>query len=217
MKTLAIEFSSNQRSVAVLADGPVCGEAVETATRETHAFGLIEQAFAKAKMEREEIQCLAIGLGPGSYTGIRSALALAQGWQLGRPVQLIGISSVECLAAEAQTKGLSGKINIIIDAQRNEFHLAVYNISITGNRELEPLRLAAMDEVRARYEAGELVAGPDVDRWFKNGIVVFPGAAVLGRLAGDRAGSMAGEQLEPIYLRETSFVKAPAARVLPSN
>jgi tRNA threonylcarbamoyladenosine biosynthesis protein TsaB len=217
MKTLAIEFSSDQRSVAVLADGRVCGAAVETATRETHAFGLIEQALAEAKMEREQMESLAVGLGPGSYTGIRSALALAQGWQLARPVKLIGISSVECLAAEAQTKELSGKINIIIDAQRNEFHLAVYNISITGNREMESLRLATMDEVRARYEAGELIAGPEVDRWFKNGKVLFPGAAVLGRLAGNRTGSVVGEKLEPIYLRETTFIKAPPARVLPSH
>jgi tRNA threonylcarbamoyl adenosine modification protein YeaZ len=217
MKTLAIEFSTNQRSVAVLAGERVCGATVETATRETHAFGLIEQAFAEAKMEREQIECLAIGLGPGSYTGIRSALALAQGWQLARPVKLVGISSVECLAAEAQTKGLSGKINIIIDAQRNEFHLAVYNISITGNREMESLKLATMDEVRMRYEAGELMAGPEVDRWFKNGKVLFPGAAVLGRLAGNRTGSMVGEKLEPIYLRETTFVKAPPVRVLPSH
>src|SRR5437879_6073056 len=104
MKTLAIEFSTDQRSVAVLEDENVRGAAMETATRETHAFALIEQALEQAGMQREEIECLAIGIGPGSYTGIRVAIAIAQGWQLARPIQLAGVSSVESLVFEAQQK-----------------------------------------------------------------------------------------------------------------
>ena len=53
-------------------------------------------------MQIEEIDCLAIGIGPGSYTGIRAAISIAQAWQLARSVNLLSISSVDCLAAAAQ-------------------------------------------------------------------------------------------------------------------
>ncbi|MDB6123398.1 MAG: hypothetical protein JWQ71_2391 [Pedosphaera sp.] len=217
MKILAIEFSTDQRSVAALVDGRVCGTAMETATRATHAFALIDQVLAEAKLEREEIECLAIGLGPGSYTGIRAALALAQGWQLARPIKLIGVSSVECLATEAQEKGWFGKVNIAIDAQRNEIYLAGFNLSITDRLEVEPLRLVTLDQAQSQYNAGEIMVGPEVNRWFKSGRALVPNAAVLGRLASSRTDFTPGEQLEPIYLRETTFVKAPPPRVLPTD
>jgi len=64
---------------------------------------------------------LAVGLGPGSYTGIRVALSIAQGWQLAGGVKLLGLSSVECVAAQAQAEKISGRVNVLIDAQRNDF------------------------------------------------------------------------------------------------
>src|SRR5438876_225742 len=107
MKILALEFSSAQRSVALVVDGQVRGRAQETGTRESRALSLIETALAAAGLERENVDCLAIGLGPGSYTGIRSAIALAQGWQLARGTKILGISSVESLAAQARTDAIA--------------------------------------------------------------------------------------------------------------
>jgi tRNA threonylcarbamoyladenosine biosynthesis protein TsaB len=216
MKILAVEFSSEQRSVAIWADGAVRGSASETATRATHAIGLIEQALAQAGLKREQLDCLAVGLGPGSYTGIRAAIALAQGWQLARPVKLLGLSSVECLAAEARAKDWHGRVNFVIDAQRNELYLARYEINPQSAVELEPLKLASLDEVRSRVASGEMVAGPEVTRWFPQGRTLIPEAVTLARLAATRADFVAGESLEPIYLRETNFVKAPLPR-FPGN
>jgi tRNA threonylcarbamoyladenosine biosynthesis protein TsaB len=212
MKILAVEFSSEQRSVAIWADGAVRGSAGETATRATHAIALIEQALAQAGLKREQLDCLAVGLSPGSYTGIRAAIALAQGWQLARPVKLLGLTSIECLVAEARAAGWNGRVNFVIDAQRNELYLARYDISPQSAAELEPLKLASLEEVRSRIAAGEMVAGPEVTRWFPQGRTLVPEAATLARLAETRTDFVAGESLEPIYLRETNFVKAPPPR-----
>ena len=135
MKILAIEFSTAQRSVAVVLDGQVRGRTQETGTRETRALSLIETALNAAGLERENIDCLAVGLGPGSYTGIRCAIALAQGWQLARGTKILGISSVESLAAQAQMERIHGHVNILVDAQRSEFYLARYEVSAAGYRE----------------------------------------------------------------------------------
>ena len=219
MKILALEFSSPQRSAAVLQDQPeagplVLGQAIETGARTTNVLGLVEEALREAQFERAEVECLAVGLGPGSYTGIRLAIALAQGWQLARPVKLLGISTADCLAAEAQAGGILGRAHVVIDAQRNEFYLASYDLSAVGWCETERLHLATLPEVQAQQQAGGTVIGPEVTRWFPGSRVLFPHAATLARLARNRTDFIPGEALAPIYLRETQFVKAPRPRTL---
>jgi len=224
MKILALEFSSRQRSVAIVqaaagaASFPELREVVETGERAVPALGMIESALHDIGLEREQIDCVAVGLGPGSYTGIRAAIALAQGWQLASPggrVKLLGVSSAECIAANARADAVSGRAAIVIDAQRGEFYLADYELTAHGWREVAPLRLASPGEVQAREVGGALVVGPDVTKWFPNGRVIYPRAAILGQIAGNRTDFIPGEKMEPIYLRETAFVKAPPPRALP--
>ena len=208
MTILALEFSSEQRSVALARDGIVLSEAVETGGyRVTNAFGLIEKVLATAEMSRDGIEVVAVGLGPGSYTGIRAAIALAQGWQLARAVKLLGISSAECLAAQAQAGKIFGRVNVVIDAQRGEFYLAGWEISESARAEVSPLKIVAGTEIEARKTAGEVCVGPEMER------ILFPSAAMVARLAAGRTDYVAGEKLEPVYLREVSFVKAPAGRI----
>ena len=221
MKILALEFSSPQRSVAVVQErtdaGPFClGEAIETGAGSTNVLGLVEQALRQAQTKRAQIECLVVGLGPGSYNGIRLAIALAQGWQLARPVKLLGISTAECLAAEAQAEGILGRVQVVIDAQRNEFYLAGYELNAEAQREVEPLHLATLPDVQARQQTGGILIGPEVANWFPGSRVLFPRAATLGHLARGRTGFVPGERLEPIYLRATQFVKAPPPRIVPS-
>ena len=62
MKILALEFSSQQRSVAVTDDADVLSE-ITTDQLKTGPLILIEQALEQAQIDREEIQCLALGIG----------------------------------------------------------------------------------------------------------------------------------------------------------
>ena len=214
MTILALEFSSPQRSVAVLrTDGSaIAAEVVEAGGRGSNAFGMIEQTLAEAKIEREQIDMLAVGLGPGSYTGIRAAISLAQGWQLARGVKLLGISSAECLAAQAQTEKVLGRISVVIDAQRNELYLATYEITPDGWREIASLKISTPAEVQSQAGADGILIGAEATRWFPGGRIIFPRAAALAELAARRNNFVSGEKLEPIYLRETNFVKATPAR-----
>ena len=212
MKIWALEFSSVERSAAVFADGSVRGAASETGGRDVKALGLVESALRAAQCEREEIGCVAVGLGPGSYTGIRAAIALAQGWALVHPVKLLGVSSADCLAAQAQAAGWFGRVNIVMDAQRQEFYLASYEVSPTGWSLAKPFHLLTDDEEKARRQRGEMFAGPEVkgagDR------ILFPEATTLARLAAGRTDFVSGENLEPVYLRVANFVKAPPTRIV---
>jgi tRNA threonylcarbamoyladenosine biosynthesis protein TsaB len=222
MTILAFEFSSPQRSVAIVRPGArkdsgVVSEAIESGPHPAGGMVMAEEALRSANLEREQVERVAVGLGPGSYTGIRAAIALAQGWCLGRDVKLIGISSAECVAAQARTEAVTGRVRVVIDAQRDEFYLARYEIDEHGCRVIDALKLAAASEVRALEQAGEVLIGPEVTRWFPSGRIIFPRASTLGELALARRDFVAGEKLEPIYLRQTTFVKAPPSRVLPER
>lgn len=149
MKILALEFSSEQRSVALVEDGRVLGEARESAGKHTHAFALIEAALAQARIEREQVDCIAVGLGPGSYMGTRIAIAVAQGWQLARGIKTAGISSADALARQSDKR-----------------------------------------------DSG------------------FPEARTIAIIAAEQQCFVAADKLEPIYLRQTSFVKAPPSRTI---
>lgn len=204
MTILALEFSSLRRSVALARGGEVLAEAVTQSTgRGTDAFGLIEQALSQAKLAREAVEVIAVGLGPGSYTGIRAAIAVAQGWQLARDVALLGVCSVEGLALQAQADGITGLINLVIDAQRGEFYLSRWKISGSQREEVEPLKIVSGAEIAARQAVGAILAGPEAQRQ------LFPSASTVAQLAAGRKDYIPGESLEPIYLRETTFVKAP--------
>ncbi len=220
MRILAIEFSSEQRSAALVecqeGRSPQClGETIETGERSTQAVSLVESALREAQVEREQVDRIAVGLGPGSYTGIRLAIAFIQGWQLASGVQTLGLGSAECLVAEAHLSGVRGPVAVVIDAQRNEFYLAGYGLGEQGWKETEPLHLATEQNVRDAEQQGKLVIGPEVTRWFAHGRRFFPRAATLGAWACGRNDFVAGEDLRPIYLRATSFVKAPPSRPLP--
>ena len=127
-------------------------------------------------------------------------------------MKLLGVSSAEAVAEQARAEKILGRVSVVIDAQRNEFYLAAYEISADGWREIEPLRILTRAEVESRAGAKEILIGPEVTRWFPNGRMVFPRAAMLGQLALNRNDFAAGDKLEPIYLRETTFVKAPPSR-----
>lgn len=204
MTILALEFSSHQRSVAVSRGESILSEARETGEHGMGAFAMIEKALARAKVELEEVDTIAVGLGPGSYTGIRGAIALAQGWQLARGAHTIGVSSVAAIAAQVRIEWLFGRVHIVVDAQRQEFYLATYEINETSATEIAPLKILPRAEVQRRTENGEIVVGPDAETF--KGLAIFPGAADVARLAASGI-VLPGDKLEPIYLRETNFIK----------
>lgn len=200
----------------MLGEQGVQAEVVDTGGPGVPALGMIEGALQAAGLEREQIECVAIGVGPGSYTGIRAAIALAQGWQLAAAVKLLAISSAECVAAQACAEGVSGPVLVAIDAQRGEFYRAGFLLRPEGVVETERLRLVSRGAIEAEAQArGQAVLGPEARKWFPTARDVFPRAAVLAALAAGRSEFLPGEKIEPIYLRETTFVKAPPPRIVP--
>jgi tRNA threonylcarbamoyladenosine biosynthesis protein TsaB len=199
MKILALEFSSEHRGVAVTNGEELLGQALETTGRETHPFTLIRAALEQARCSREEIQRLVVGLGPGSYNGIRTALAVAQGWHLARGLELGGVASVDSLAEALRQRGVRGRIQVSVDAQRGEFYLAPFELDSSRATALAELRIVQRAAIEALLADGEPVYGPPAPQGPTGVQTAYPSAAALARLAVERFAPCAPEQLEPLF------------------
>lgn len=221
MNLLALEFSSAWHGVAVVSARNEAVRVVGTAENQPVAGGarpltLVQRALEAAGLQRADLDALAVGLGPGSYTGIRRILALAQGWHLARRIPVFGVSSVEACAVVAWQERLRGSVVIVVDAQRGELYAALYELDEAGCREVIPLQIVSVAEARALAEThSAVIVGPEAPRWFAEGRVLFPSAAAVGMLAVGRSTVTAPEHLEPIYLRAARFAKATVVRPLP--
>ena len=207
MTCLALEFSTDRRSVSVTRGNEVLAEVIHQGTQRTPILTLIDSALRQSGLGRRQVDRLVVGLGPGSYTGIRLAISTAQGWQLALGTPTVGVSSLEAMAVALSSE--SGPILLAVDAQRSEFAVALAE----RGRLLEPVRLVSLQSLREQVEAGQRLAGPEVVRLIPEALEIYPHASILARLS-ESVSPIPAETLVPIYLREANFVKAPPSRVV---
>lgn len=214
MKILALELSSSRRSVAAwdatIPDRPPCVAVSPQGSdpRRSEAFSLIRQALEESGLQPGEIECIAVGVGPGSYTGIRAAISIAQGWSAGRPIRLIPVRGVDILAAMAHAAGIRGRIRLAFDAQRGEAYACQLQLNDNGPVQQDELRLMSVEELRALSPEGSPTMGPDLDTLMPEARPLHPDAGQMARLAATTPVSAQAGDLTPIYLREVQFIKA---------
>ncbi len=218
MTILSLEFSAAIRSVAVWIAGTDAIAQIIVTDRDhgpsrIHPLTLIAEALHRSSLKASNVDLIAVGLGPGSYTGIRSAIAVAQGWMLGTSIKAAGISSVHCIAEQALSGGMLGGFHVVVDAQRDEFYVADYESDGGTVRVRKELRI--LTRIETSRLASPLV-GPDLTASGLIGTAISPCAGFVARIAKKQGRSSEASELIPIYLRETAFIKAPPARILPT-
>ena len=129
---------------------PAAGERPGHATR---LLGLVEEALADAGLAPEELDRIAVGVGPGSFTGLRIGVATARALAQATGAELVGVSTLRALAAEAAPPA-GQPVLAAIDARRGEAFAAAY----AANAVLVPPAALPPDEL-ARV-AGGLQAPP---------------------------------------------------------
>ena len=192
MKILAIDTSTSHGSVALLDGGRVLLDGTFTADRghESKLMPLLQRARDLA----EEFHIIAVGLGPGSYAGIRIAIATAMGLQMALGARLVGIPSVAAWECDADRHIAIG------DARRETFYFTKVERGICT----EGPMLADAPGLLARIAGlpGWPVLSAEPLALVPDAIVALPRALTLARLAADGRGIIAEGALEPLYLRE---------------
>jgi tRNA threonylcarbamoyladenosine biosynthesis protein TsaB len=198
MLTLAFDTATGVATCALVRDGEVLGE------RTTRAMAVLADAdglLAGAGAVPADLELLAVGVGPGSFTGVRIGLAAARGLALALELPVAGVSTLEALAA-----GAPGVVPVI-DARRHEIFALVGGEArclAPADLEVEAGRTYVGDgAVRYRSvieEAGGLVP-PDRSE------LHLPRARFHAMLAGP---GVAADLVEPVYLRVPDAEKAVA-------
>ena len=123
----------------------------------TQLLPRIDAALAEHGVAREDIACVAVGRGPGSFTGVRIAMATAKGIASALEVPLVGVSSLDAVAWNAWAAGERGPLSVVADAMRKEVYPVRYLLNDTGIERLEADRV-----VKAEEAARELAAEGDL-------------------------------------------------------
>ena len=151
---LALETSAERGSVALFDGGELIGESWLDAG-ERHAASLLvslDRLLAEHGRALEQIDRIALSIGPGSFTGLRIGLATALGLAFGTDRLLVPVPTLAALATQASA---SGPIAPILDARRGEVYAGLYRADA---RELVADSCSSISDFLARLPAGEEIA-----------------------------------------------------------
>lgn len=237
MKILAMDCSTEACSVALLkasssGSGAEVVEQVEQAARQhtQRLLPMVAQILADTETSLQQLDAIAFGRGPGSFTGLRICLGAVQGLAFGADLPVVPVSS---LAAQAQSLLkqellLSTDCCILstLDARMDEVYWALYK-SHAGRVELLGVEHLSSPEqlVPDKVNAGSIVAVgsgvayreriPKADQYRHWQAGLFPSAAAIAELAVQEwlaGNSCAAAQAVPVYLRdEVAWQKQPLA------
>jgi tRNA threonylcarbamoyl adenosine modification protein YeaZ len=191
MTVLSIDTSTIRGSVALLQDGAILFEENFTADR-SHSSSLFS-SLATVRKEFTQLDQIAIGLGPGSYAGVRIAISAAIGLSLATGAKLLGLPSFAALdVAEPQYVALG-------DARRETFYWSVVDEGVCREGPL----LLTEAELSVRLAANQWpIFSSETLAIVPSARLAFPSAVRLAHLALAERGIVARDDLEPIYLRE---------------
>lgn len=127
---LAPEVGEQDERTLELRDDPPAGERPRHATR---LLGLITEVMEQTSTEWDEVDRIAVGVGPGTFTGLRIGVATAKALARAAEIPLVGISTLHALALGAVRTEGHPAVAAIIDARRGEAFAAVWETAQLGS------------------------------------------------------------------------------------
>ncbi len=217
MNLLAIETATESCSAALCIDGRII-ERSEIAPRR-HAdliLPMIESLLAEAGLARAQLDGIAVGRGPGAFTGVRLAIAVTQGLALALDVPVVPVSSLAALAQDAPASDAS--ILAVIDARMGEVYAGTFRRGTDGL--IEPIGEETIGKADALVLPQSIqwsIVGTGWDA-YREALALrlpaapvsadgarFPQARAVAQLAAPQFAAGRGlppEQTLPVYLRD---------------
>ena len=218
MKLLAIDTSGTACSAALLHDG-VITQRLERAPRRHGELilSMMDALLTDAGLSAGDLDALAFGCGPGSFTGLRIAAAVVQGVAFGAALDVVSVSTLAALAQGCRRRDGADRALCAFDARMGEVYWGVYAVDdgglmrpLCGDMVCAPEAVWVPDDGEwcgigsgwsVHREAlidriNTAVRLPDVDRECEARDI-----AVLAADAFERGASLTPEQAVPVYLR----------------
>ncbi|WP_298775047.1 tRNA (adenosine(37)-N6)-threonylcarbamoyltransferase complex dimerization subunit type 1 TsaB [uncultured Shewanella sp.] len=216
---LALDTCTESCSVALMTDGRVYQQQVDAPREHSQRLlPMVESVLNQAQLKVNNIDYIAYGRGPGSFTGIRICTSMTQGLALGLDVPVIGISTLAAMAQIAIEKEAAKQVFCAIDARMGEVYWGQF-IDVNGIATLVGAeRVSRPEEVEIQLDISASIdcagtgfdAYPELLRLSDNMTLCeqakFPQASAMLALAefGMRKGDATSvDELAPVYLRDT--------------
>ena len=207
MKLLALDTSTEACSVAVFADGVTFSEFELTPRAHTQLIlPMVEKVLAAAGLHLQEVDAIAVGCGPGAFTGIRIGVGVAQGLAMAADKPVIPLSTLAALAQQAYVQHGATQVLVALDARMGEVYWGQYALQ-DGLMQLQG---------EEQVCAPAAVPVPASDAWFAIGHGWAAYAEALqtrfaGKLTGTDAESLpAAEFMLPLAVAEWQAGRAVA-------
>lgn len=212
---LALDTATETCSVALLKHGAVVVRSEVVGQRHSErALPMVDSILRETRTALGDLDAIAFGAGPGSFTGLRIACGLAQGLAWGAGKQVIAVGNLMALAARVFEQAPDcGSVLCAIDARMHEAYCAVYQrgpqiLEIHAPQLARPGELAALARDADAVAGDALVAFPEVlptldGRILMSGLRADAGDIV--RLAGTesmRQRAVAPHDAMPVYVRD---------------
>lgn len=212
---LSLETSTLSCSVALHRDGELIALREEAGKGYIHSEKLhlfIEEVFRQSSTQFTDLQAVAVGKGPGSYTGLRIGVSAAKGIAYALNLPLIAVNGLENLV-HSYPRQLDAQSLLVpmLDARRMEVYTAVYNAAFQPDG---PVQALILDEAAfSEYAEKKLILLGDGrekalqlgrENWHDGGIS-YPNAKTLGAIATEKYARSEFEDLayfEPFYLKD---------------
>jgi tRNA threonylcarbamoyladenosine biosynthesis protein TsaB len=210
MRIAAIETSGDWCSAALWLDGEIAS--IERRAGQRHselALPMLRRLLEERRLQAKDLDAVAFGAGPGSFTGLRIACGLAQGLAFAHGLPVAGVSSFEAIAEESG----AGRVVACLDARMHEVYYAALERRGGGWAEVVPGRCVAPGDARPPEGDGWIGCGSGLAAYpdfLQNTIMrafpeVHPTALAVARLAAPRLAAGKGvdaSRAAPVYLRD---------------
>ena len=209
--TLTIDTAADACAAGLIGDGKVLAQELQEMTL-GHAEALVpmvQKLVGEARVGLADIDLVAVTIGPGSYTGVRTGIAAARGFALGTGAPAAGVSSLQAVALAAAPDS-AGPILCVLETRRADYFAQLFNPD--GSSRASPIVAEGktLANLAARYSA--VLAGNAVERLIEEcpalicatvSAAIWPRPVDIAALAEtDYAdGGLAEDTLSPLYLR----------------
>jgi tRNA threonylcarbamoyladenosine biosynthesis protein TsaB len=211
---LALDTATTSTVAALLtADGAVREErdelkAQDSGERPRHAtrlLGLAAGLLAEGGLGWQQLDRIAVGIGPGTFTGLRIGIATARGLALASRAELVGVCTLRAIGCSDSAER---SVLTVLDARRGEAFVAAYR----GRRELVAPAVVAPERIASLAPSGSLAVGDGAVRFRDQlegaGVAVAPDGSPLHRVSAKAIGRLAAADdvdsrgsVTPLYLR----------------
>lgn len=171
LRIVAIDTSAANGSVAAVGDGVEVVERMPLATEHARSVaGAVVAVVERAGWTLDQVGCIGVVRGPGSFTGLRVGVTAAKAFAWTLSTRLVGVSAVEAIARQLRridAPGIRGPVSIVFDAGRGEVHAS--EVTFDGRDASEivmaPGRLLSADTWIASLPPSTVVAGPALEKY----------------------------------------------------